>query len=163
MAQTQATLVIIKPDVIARGLTGAVLSRVEQLGLELVGAKAMRVSRQLAEEHYHQLRAKPFFQDLLQHLCGELHGVHYVVALVYRGPDAIAKVRKLAGATNPEAAELTSLRGAYGRMTTKGIMENVVHASSDEADAEREIALWFKPEELLVPLSEITGKAAERG
>ena len=154
----QVTLVIIKPDVIARGLTGAVLSRLEQLGLELVGAKAMRVSRQLAEEHYQQLRAKPFFQDLLQHLCGELHGVNYVVVLVYRGPEAIAKMRKLAGATNPEAAELMSLRGAYGRMTTKGIMENVIHASSDEADAEREIKLWFKPEELLAPLYETTAK-----
>lgn len=148
----QATLVIVKPDAIRRGLTGEVLSRLDALGLDVVGAKALRVSRELAQEHYQHLREKPFFGELLEHLCGTLHQVSFVLALVYCGEGAIAKVRQVAGATNPEAAEPTSIRGALGRMTTKGVMENVLHASSDEREAEREIKLWFRPEELLQAL-----------
>jgi len=147
----QATLVLIKPDAIQRGLMGTVLSRLEQTGLSLVGVKVVRVSRPLAEEHYKSLRQQPFFEELIQYLCGELHGVSYVLALVYAGADAIRRVRQVAGATNPEMAEPTSIRGAYGRMTTRGVMENILHASSDEQEAKREIALWFRPEELLQP------------
>jgi nucleoside-diphosphate kinase len=146
----EATLVLIKPDAIARRLAGAVLTRLEQLSLKLIGAKVTPVSRQLAEAQYEALRGKPFFNDLLKHIQGSLHG--YVVALVYAGPGAVAKVREVAGATNPEAADPTSLRGALGRLTTQGIMENVLHASSSGQEAEREIKLWFRPEELLVPL-----------
>ena len=145
----EATLVLIKPDALARGLAGAVLTRLEQLGLDLVGAKVVRVSQALAEEHYSHLRDKPFFSGLIKHLRGELHGVDSVLVFVYAGPGAIAKVRRLAGATNPEHAEPMSLRGSLGRMTTKGIMENLLHASADEQEAEREITLWFRPEELL--------------
>lgn len=148
----EATLVLIKPDAIARGLAGAVLSRLEQLPLTLIGAKVTRVSQQLAEVHYQALREEPFFNELIQHIRGELHGVEYVLALVYAGPGAVAAVRQVAGATNPEAASPTSLRGALGRMTTKGIMENILHASSDDQEAQREITLWFRPDELLVPL-----------
>lgn len=148
----EATLVLIKPDAIARGLAGAVLSRLEQLPLTLIGAKVTRVSQQLAEVHYQALQDKPFFNELIQHIRGELHGVGYVLALVYAGPGAVAVVRQAAGATNPEAASPTSLRGSLGRMTTKGVMENVLHASSDDREAQREIPLWFRPDELLVPL-----------
>lgn len=148
----EATLVLIKPDALARGLAGAVLTRLEQLGLDLVGAKVTRVSQELAEEHYQALRQQPFFSDLIRHLRGGLHGVDYVLVFVYAGPGAIEKVRALAGATNPEDAEPMSVRGSLGRMTTKGIMENVLHASADEQEAEREITLWFRPEELLMPL-----------
>ena len=74
------------------------------------------------------------------------------MALVYWGKDAIAKVRKIAGATNPEEAEPTSIRGAYGRILTSGLYENVVHASSNEEEAEREIKLWFEPDEIVYPL-----------
>jgi nucleoside-diphosphate kinase len=74
------------------------------------------------------------------------------MALVYQGPDAIDHVRYIAGSTNPEEADPTSIRGAYGRITTKGVYENVIHASSDEKESEREIKLWFKPEEIVVPL-----------
>lgn len=147
-----ATLVFIKPDAIVRGLTGAVMTRLDELRLQIVGAKMIKVSRELAEEHYEALREKPFFEELIQHSCGTLHGIEYVLALVYFGEDAISKVRQVAGATNPEKAEPTSLRGALGRMTTAGIMENVLHASSDERDAEREIKLWFRPEELVMAL-----------
>ena len=148
----QATLVLIKPDAIARGLAGAVLSRLEQLPLKLIGAKVTRVSQELAEVHYQALRDKPFFNELIQHIRGELHHVEYVLALVYAGPGAVAVVRQAAGATNPEAASPTSLRGSLGRMTTKGVMENILHASSDDQEAQREITLWFRPDELLVPL-----------
>ncbi|MBI3088259.1 MAG: nucleoside-diphosphate kinase [Candidatus Omnitrophica bacterium] len=146
----EATLVLIKPDAIARGLTGAVLTRLDQLGLRVVGAKALRVSRRLATEHYQALRGRPFFEGLVTHLTGQLHGVDYVLAFVYAGPDAIAKVRQAAGATDPEQADPASLRGAFGR-NTAGVMENILHASSDAREAEREIALWFRPDELLSP------------
>ena len=84
--------------------------------------------------------------------CGELHGGAPVLALVYAGPDAVVKVRKLAGATNPDHADPTTIRGAFGRNTLEGVMENVIHASSDDREAEREIKLWFRPDELLEPL-----------
>ena len=144
-----ATLVLIKPDAIQRGLAGTVLSRLESLHLEIIGAKAVRVSRELAEEHYEALRGKPFFEELLDHIQGKLHETPYVLAFVLRGPDAIGRVRQLAGATHPEQAEPTSIRGSLGRMATSGVMENVIHASSDPSEARREIPLWFKPQELL--------------
>jgi nucleoside-diphosphate kinase len=72
-----------------------------------------------------------------------------VMALVYHGEDAIQKVRTICGATNPEEAEPNTIRGAYGRITTSGIYENVIHSSANPEDAEREIKLWFKPEDLV--------------
>ena len=159
MTNDEATLVLVKPDAIARGLTGAVLSRLAEAKLALAGAKALRVSRELAEEHYKPLKGKPFYDELIRYLCGELHGVTHVLALVYIGSGAVGRVRQLAGATNPEHADPSTIRGALGRVTTKGVMENVLHASSDLQEAEREIKLWFRPEELLVqvyPMSEAT-------
>ncbi|HAM40502.1 MAG TPA: nucleoside-diphosphate kinase [Candidatus Omnitrophica bacterium] len=148
----QAVLVLIKPDAIQRKLTGAVLARLESLDVKLIGAKAVRVDHALAEEHYTRLRGKPFFDDMIRYLCGELHGVEFVVALVFWGEEAIRQIRHVAGATNPEAAAPGTIRGAYGCLTSGGRMENVLHASSDESEAKREIALWFRPEELLIQL-----------
>ena len=146
----ESTLVIIKPDAIRHGLVGAVISRlVDELQLEIVGAKAVRVSQALAETHYQQLRAKPFFAELVDYLQGKLHQTSSVLALVLRGERAIERVRQVTGATHPEKADPASLRGALGRMTTAGVMENVVHASADPHEAEREIGLWFQPGELL--------------
>lgn len=145
----QATLVIIKPDAIKKGLTGAVLSRLDQLPLEIIGAKIVRVTRALAEEHYKHIRSKPFFEETVAHLQGRLHGVDAVLAFVYWGEEAIERVRTVTGATHPEKAEPKTIRGAFGRMLTTGLMENVIHASSDCTEAEREIRLWFRPEELL--------------
>jgi nucleoside-diphosphate kinase len=147
----ESTLVVIKPDAIQRGLTGLALSRLEHLRLHIIGAKAMRVSREMAKEHYHHLQEKAFFDELLDHLTGKLHGTSYVLAFVFWGPDAINRVREVTGATHPEKADPMSLRGAFGRMTTTGIMENILHASADRSEAEREILLWFKPQELLSP------------
>ncbi len=145
----QATLVVIKPDAMQRGLTGAVLARLDTLQLEIIGAKVMPVSQELAEAHYQHIREKPFFRETVDHLRGKLHGVSAVLAFVYWGPDAVERVRMLTGATNPEKADPRSIRGSLGRMTTSGLMENVLHTSSDPADAQREIRLWFKPRELL--------------
>ena len=147
----EATLVLIKPDAIRRGLIGAVLSRLEPLGLAIIGAKVMPVSQALAEEHYRHIRQKPFFAITVAHLRGELHGVPHVLAFVFWGRDAVAKVRETTGATNPERADPQSIRGAFGRNTADGCMENLLHTSSDLVEAEREIALWFKPHELLPP------------
>jgi len=144
-----ATFVIIKPDAIRRGLIGAVLSRLEPLQLEIIGAKVVHVSRELAKAHYHHLKVKPFFNQLLDHLQGKLHDTPYVLAFVLWGPDAIARVRQVAGATHPEKAEPMSIRGSFGRITKTGLMENILHASTDQNEAEREIRLWFKSEELL--------------
>jgi nucleoside-diphosphate kinase len=145
----QATLVLIKPDAIKRGLAGAVISRLEELRLDVIGAKVVRVSQSLAEDHYSNISAQPFFRETVEYLQGKLHGTTYVWALVLWGDNAIERVRALAGATNPEKAEAASLRGAFGRITTSGLMENVVHASSDPTEAQREINLWFRSEELL--------------
>ena len=145
----QATLVIVKPDAIKRGLTGAVLSKLDPLQLEMIGAKVVRVSQELAEVHYQHIKEKPFFRETVDHLRGTLHGVHYVLVLILWGPEAIERVRQVTGATHPEQADPTSIRGALGRMTTAGLMENVLHSSSNPQEAEREIALWFQPHELL--------------
>lgn len=153
------TLVLIKPDAIQRGLMGAVISRLEELKLEIVGAKVVRVSRELAEEHYRQLRAKPFYPMLLDHIQGILHQTPYVFAMVLWGPKAVERVRELVGATNPEQADPRSIRGAFGRNTAKGVMENLVHASSNRSEAEREIKLWFQPRELFRELYAATENA----
>ncbi len=159
----QAVLILIKPDGLVKSLTGNILTRLSETKLEIVAARMVRVSHKLAAEHYKHLSDKPFFEDLLKYLQGELHDRRKVMALIYWGKNAIAKCRELAGATNPEEAEATSIRGSYGRITTKGLYENVIHVSSNESEAEREIKLWFEPEEIIVNLYpvkevEINGK-----
>ena len=148
----QAVLILIKPDGLKKSLTGNILARLSETKLEIVAAKMARVSQALAEEHYQHLKDKPFFSDLVKYLQGELHGRKKVMALVYWGEDAIKKCRELAGATNPEEAESTSIRGSYGRITTSGVYENVIHVSSNESEANREIKLWFQPREIIVDL-----------
>jgi nucleoside-diphosphate kinase len=147
-SNVQQILVIVKPDAMVRGLSGLILNKLAETKLELVGAKMIAPSQKLVEEHYKQLSDKPFYKGLVEYLQGKLHNCPAVLALVYRGPDAILKIRTIAGATNPEAAEPTTLRAAFGRVTTKGQFENVVHASSDPDEAKREIQLWFRPEEI---------------
>ncbi|MDD4957378.1 MAG: nucleoside-diphosphate kinase [Candidatus Omnitrophica bacterium] len=147
----EQTLVLIKPDGLAKSLTGNVLTRLSETKLEIVGAKMVRVSRALAAEHYKELQDKPFFEDLVKYIMGEYHKKK-VMALVYWGENAISKVREICGKTNPEEADSVSIRGAYGRITTKGVYENVIHASANQVDAEREIKLWFSPEEIIVDI-----------
>ena len=159
----EQTLVLIKPDGWKRGLTGLVIDRLDAAGLELVAAKMVRVTEKLAREHYRLLADKPFFPNLIRYIRGEFHGLkqNQVLALVYQGEDAIARVRQVAGATNPEQAEPHSIRGSFGRVTTQGQFENVLHASGNRVEAEFEVTLWFKPEEILTPL--YAGAAANGG
>ena len=150
----QQTLVLIKPDGLKKSLTGNILTRLSETKLEIAAAKMVRVSRELAESHYGHMKDKPFFEELIEYIMGELHDRRKVLALVYHGEDAIRKVRELAGITNPEEADPVSIRGAYGRVTTKGVYENVLHTSTNEAEAEREIKLWFKPDEIIFDVYE---------
>ncbi len=149
---TQQTLVLIKPDGLKKSLTGNILTRLSETKLEIIAAKMMRVSRELAVEHYQQLQDRPFFEDLVRYLQGEFHQKKKVLAIVYWGDDAIRRIREMGGATNPEEADPISIRGAFGRITTKGVYENVIHASSSEVEAEREIKLWFQPDEIILDL-----------
>ncbi len=144
----EQTLILIKPDGITKSLTGNVLTRLSETKLDIGAAKMVKVSKELAEEHYSALSDKPFFSELIKYIMGEYHKKK-VMALVYRGEDAITKVREICGATNPEEADSVSIRGAYGRITTGGVFENVIHASANSEDAEREIKLWFSPEEVI--------------
>jgi nucleoside-diphosphate kinase len=150
--ENQATLILIKPDGLKKSLTGNILTRLSETKLEIVASKITRVSNELAMEHYKHLKDKPFFKDLIKYIRGELHDRRKVMALVYWGEDAIIKCRSLAGTTNPEEADPTSIRGSYGRITTGGVYENVVHVSANGEDAEREIKLWFAPDEIIVDL-----------
>lgn len=145
------TLVIVKPDGVKKSLIGNILTKLAEARLIIVGSKMLSVPRPLAAEHYQHLKEKPFFNDLLDYIQGKPYGPEYerVMALVYKGTDAIGRVRRIAGATNPEEADPVSIRGSYGRITTKGVFENVIHASADATDSEREIKLWFKPEEIV--------------
>ncbi len=151
MSQIEQTLVLIKPDGLKKSLTGNILTKLSETKLRIVGAKMVCVNEDLAKKHYQHLTDKPFFDELKNYIMGNLQGEKYqrVMALVYRGENAINKVRELSGATNPEEADPTTIRGAYGRITTKGIYENVIHASANPAEAEREIKLWFKPKEIV--------------
>jgi nucleoside-diphosphate kinase len=147
-----ATLVIIKPDGLKKSLTGNILTRLSETRLKIIGSKVMRVSRELAEKHYAHLRNKPFFEELVRYITGELHGDNRVLALVYWGEDAINKIHDLAGATNPEQAQPTTIRGQYGRILTSGVFENVIHTSAEPEEAEREIKLWFEPHDIVMDL-----------
>ncbi|RLD17623.1 MAG: nucleoside-diphosphate kinase [Caldiserica bacterium] len=154
----EQTLVLIKPDGLKKSLTGNILTRLSETRLEIAGAKVVKVTRELAEKHYAHLKDKPFFEELIKYIMGELHERKKVMALVYHGEDAIKKVRQLCGETNPEKAAPDTIRGQYGRITTSGVYENVVHASANREEAEREIKLWFSPEELvyhIYPVKEI--------
>ncbi|NLB35544.1 MAG: nucleoside-diphosphate kinase [Elusimicrobia bacterium] len=145
------TLVLIKPDGLKRLLTGSILTKLAGAQLMIIGAKVVRVDENLARQHYRHLSDKPFFDELVKYITGDIHGEEFsrILAFVYRGEDAIAKIRKITGATNPEEADPTSIRGSFGRITTTGVFENVVHSSGTPEEAEREIKLWFQPREIV--------------
>ena len=136
----ERTLVLIKPDGVQRLLTGRILSRYEDRGLKLVGLKLILVSRDLAERHYAVHRAKPFFAGLVDFITSAP-----LVAAVLEGPNAIAVVRAMNGATRPHEAAPGSIRGDFALETA----QNLVHASDSTENAAAEVALWFQPAELL--------------
>jgi len=158
---SEQCLVLVKPDGMVKAIAGDVVNKLAETDLEIVGAKVVQVTRELAEEHYHHLKEEKFFNELIEYIMGNLH-TKSVMALVYQGKDACVKIRKIAGATNPEAAHPRSIRGKYGRITTKGVFENVVHASESAKEGEREIKLWFRPDELTQTLFPTKAKNVTR-
>jgi len=145
----QQTLVLIKPEAIQKKLTGYILNKLAEKDLKIVGIKLVKVSKELAEEHYKHLKNKSFFKELINYIQGGDYGVEHLIAIVYEGENSIQIIREIAGATNPEEATPTSIRGSFGRITKNGVFENVIHSSSSIEDAETEIKLWFSASELV--------------
>ncbi len=146
----ERTLVLIKPDAMIKRLAGNIISDLSFLNLKMIGLKLVNVQRELAEQHYSEHRNKPFFEELIKHITGELHGNENVIAIVYEGENAISKIRNFIGKTNPDDCEPYHLRGKYGKIHTKtNCHETVVHASDTKKSAEKEISLWFEESELV--------------
>ncbi|MEU4342759.1 nucleoside-diphosphate kinase [Nocardia sp. NPDC023852] len=132
---TEQTLVLIKPDGVARGLVGEVLARIERKGLKIVALELKHVSEELAKGHYAEHAEKPFFGSLIEFITSGP-----VVAAILEGPRAIAAFRQIAGGTDPvEKAVPGSIRGDFAVET----QENLVHGSDSPDSAKREITLWF--------------------
>jgi len=144
----ELTLVLLKPEALKWGIAGEVITDLSSAKLKLIGVKLVKVSKELAEKHYKAHKEKEFFERLIKHLSGHFHQEN-VIALVYLGENAIKKVRDIVGATNPKEAAPHTIRGKYGKINPEaGFFENIVHASAKPEEAEKEIKLWFKPEEL---------------
>jgi len=154
VSNQEYTLVIFKPDCIVKSLTGNIISRLSEAHLRIIAAKVVKVSRELAEIHYAHLRDKPFFNDLYEYFSGKIYGPDYerVIVFVYTGEDACGRVRRIVGETDPDKADPTTIRGAYGRRNAKGVMENVIHSSDSPESAEKEIKNWFSPDEIVEPM-----------
>jgi nucleoside-diphosphate kinase len=163
MEELEQTLVLIKPDALKNSLTGYILSQLSEFhtGLRFAGAKIVHVSRMLADEHYAEHRGKVFFPGLIDFIMGKLQypeepWKRRVIALVYQGPDAVQKIRDLVGPTNPHDARekkpgsirslgtIVPIKDSSGKEIGSR-MENLIHASANPADAQREIKLWFQP------------------
>lgn len=128
------TLILVKPDAFARGLTGEILSRFERKGLKIAALKLVETPRETAEEHYAEHREKPFFGELVDFITsGPL------VALVLEGDNVVQAARQIIGATNPLEAAPGSIRGDFAT----DIGQNLVHGSDSDESAEREIRIWF--------------------
>ena len=143
---TERTLVLIKPDGVQRLLTGRILARYEDRGLKIVGLKLVQVSREMAEAHYAAHREKPFFEGLVDFITSSP-----LVALALEGPNAIAVVRAINGATRPHEAAPGTIRGDLALETA----QNIVHASDGPEAAASELALWFEDTELVAYEREI--------
>ena len=139
MADLERTLVLVKPDGVQRLLAGRILARYEERGLRLVGLKLMQTSRDLAERHYAVHRERPFFGGLVEFITSAP-----LVAAVLEGPNAIAIVRAMNGATRPHEAAPGTIRGDFALETA----QNLVHASDSPENAASEVALWFTGAEL---------------
>lgn len=130
----ERTLIVVKPDGVQRGLSGEILARFEKRGFKLVACKLMTVSRELAEEHYEEHSAKPFFPGLVDFITSSPS-----LAMVFEGQNAIALSRQMIGATDPLNAATGSIRGDY----TMDKQANLIHGSDSLESATRELKLWF--------------------
>ena len=137
---TETTLVLVKPDGVRRALCGEIVSRFERRGYELRGARLLKVSRALAQQHYAEHKGKPFFGELVTFITSGP-----VLALAVRGESAISGVRTMMGATNPINAAPGTVRGDFAL----DMGQNVVHSSDGPESAEREIGLFFAPDDLV--------------
>lgn len=130
----QQTLVIIKPDAVQRGISGEILARFERRGLRFAAMRLVKVERSLAEKHYEVHKGKFFYEDLVKMISASP-----VIAFVLEGPNAIAVVRSMVGATRPHEAAPGTIRGDYALVG----LRNLVHASDAPETAATEIKLWF--------------------
>lgn len=136
----QTTLIILKPDAVQRGLMGRIIARFEDKGLQIVGAKLMKISPALAAKHYECHQGKKFYDGLVRFMTGSP-----VLVLAVRGNNAIEVSRKLMGATFGFKAEPGTIRGDFGLSSAF----NLIHGSDGPESAQRELSLFFKTEELL--------------
>jgi nucleoside-diphosphate kinase len=130
----ERTLILVKPDAFARGLSGEVIARFERKGLRIVALKHMQVEQQLAEQHYAEHSEKPFFGELVDFIIGGP-----LIAMVLEGHEAIKAARQVIGATNPLEAAPGSIRGDYALE----VQTNLVHGSDGPESSAREIGLFF--------------------
>jgi nucleoside-diphosphate kinase len=137
---SERSLVVFKPDAVQRAIVGELLARFERRGLRLVALKVVHVERDMAERHYAVHRGKFFFEDLVKTITSSP-----VVACVLEGPNAIAVIRAMVGATRPHEAAPGTIRGDYALVG----LRNLVHASDASDTAKSEIALWFADRELV--------------
>ena len=135
---TEETLVLIKPDGVARGLTGTILARIEAKGYSLVDIRLVDPNRDVLAEHYAEHEGKPFYEPLVEFM---LSGP--IVALRIAGDRVIEGFRSLAGTTDPTTAAPGTIRGDLGRDWGLKVQQNLVHGSDSPESAERELALWF--------------------
>jgi nucleoside-diphosphate kinase len=136
----QRTLILLKPDCVQRRLIGEVIGRFERKGLRLVGMKLLKASQGLAEKHYAVHKGKPFYDSLLKFI---LAGP--TVAMVWEGREAVAVARTLMGVTDGTKAPPATIRGDFAI----SVQNNLVHGSDSPENAATEIALWFRPDELV--------------
>ena len=130
----EQTLILVKPDAFARGLTGEIIARFERKGLKIVALKLMTTSRDLAETHYDEHRERPFFGELVAFITSAP-----LVAMVLEGDEAVVAARQLIGATNPLEAMTGSIRGDFAIQ----VGQNMVHGSDSPESAKREVGIWF--------------------
>ncbi|MCS5522346.1 nucleoside-diphosphate kinase [Curtobacterium flaccumfaciens pv. oortii] len=138
MSDFEETLVLVKPDGVARQLTGEILRRIEAKGYELVDLKMLTAPRDLLDAHYEEHQGKPFFEPLVEFMQSGP-----VVAVRVAGNGAIAGFRSLAGTTDPTTAAPGTIRGDLGRDWGLKVQQNLVHGSDSPESAARELALWF--------------------
>jgi len=135
----ERTFVMIKPDGVQRGLIGEIINRFEKKGVKLVAMKMVSVDRKLAEEHYGIHKGKPFFEPTVKYIISSP-----VVAMILEGENVIEMVRAMMGKTDPQKADMGTIRGDYGQF----IGRNIVHGSDGPDTAKFEINLWFTKEEI---------------
>ena len=136
----QKTYVMLKPDAVGRRLMGKILSRFEEKGLKIVAMKLRMIPEELAKEHYGEHKDKPFFEGLIEYITSGP-----VLTMVIEGDEAISVIRKMVGATNPQEADVGTIRGDFGMDTGR----NIIHASDAPESAEREINLFFNEDEII--------------